>query len=1285
MKSRFLQLLSCLLVIVGLSGTIKAQSVDSLDVTFTVDLTVPELTGVFNPDSHLVRLVGGFNGWDVANGIGMAAIGDHQYSVSIRVDSSANPGSVEYKYLLDFNNGDIAWDEPSIDNGVNDNRSFVNDSAVDMNEDGIRDLFLDPEVFGIITPVAQIKNLPDGLFVQAEAVVTTPNLESASRTSFFMQQDGYGLNIFNYGTPARMVNAGDLIRVQGMIATYNGLKEVILDVPDNDIFTVDTGMPIPEPRLISYEEFVNAANVETDAANVQGTLVRLNGLITDPLTWPADSASNSVNVIAIADNDSTIAIRLLAQTEAIGVTPPANLDIIGVVGTYNGSQLHPRYASDIMGTIQPLPIPVPPYALGDTINYNGSFANFDLGSKGEASGGWFFDTFNGASTYEIVDDAQDGDGKALKVGVVYNDSPDIWRVQVINEPINVSSGDYYVATFWAKASDTNRKVHAYLGLPEAGFYDEVASYDFNLTTDWVEYSISYLVKDFDAEVGMRFGFSMNYAENADASIFIDNLQITKQEPYFTDITFSVNVSPQITLGNFNPDSNSVALVGWFNEWDTSDPVFLSTNDDSVYSGTLNETTVALMDTLEYKFILLENSTGNFEWEANDPGTENTRGEFQNRFLVANNLDEITVPTVYFHGIEPEDLSIANHEIISIAEARLTPQSTHIAVQGIVTRATRNFVYLEDETGGTMIFSRDWFGEFLSLGFNEAIANNEIEVGDELKVAGISWDYYGLHETTRIHAWEVVSTDNPLPGPQSITIADYSSFGEAYESELVRLENIRIDGTTDSLYGGTLYPVTDELGNVGWMSIPGSSNSEWANKPAPQDLFNFEGVVKEYYLPDSDYHFYAITPHYYSDIEINSEYFNAAFELTSLSGLVGNTFAYPIELTEIGGDAIEGFRFKLMFDPSIVSVTVDDDQSGTLVDGINLEVNNETSGEIYIGGIAMDGISTTGTLINLTVELLAGGYTDVYMSEVEINEQGIAIEPWGAVNVVLRLCGDVTGDETVSSLDAVAALRHSVRLAPEFPLTGLDSTAADVTGNGVITPYDGAKILHYEVGIIDHLACIDLPLKGEPEVAKANWFLDSYDAEESVVRVNFTDSEFEVYSVQFVLDMSEGISLNGVSNLPDNWNVMQNLSDGKMIVSAYGVSPIEEKSLELTFETKSASGLPKISGDIILNESNAPELEELVIGEVPTELVLGQNYPNPFNPTTNISYSLPDMAKVELSIYNMLGQKVATLVNTTQDVGNYTVTWKAGSLSSGVYIYRLSVDNQVFTKRMMLVK
>lgn len=85
------------------------------------------------------------------------------------------------------------------------------------------------------------------------------------------------------------------------------------------------------------------------------------------------------------------------------------------------------------------------------------------------------------------------------------------------------------------------------------------------------------------------------------------------------------------------------------------------------------------------------------------------------------------------------------------------------------------------------------------------------------------------------------------------------------------------------------------------------------------------------------------------------------------------------------------------------------------------------------------------------------------------------------------------------------------------------------------------------------------------------------------------------------------------------------------------------------------------------------------------LKLNQNYPNPFNPGTAISYSVPNQSQVSLIVYNLLGRKVATLVNSTKRAGQYHVNFDASQLASGVYLYRLKVGTEVITKKMNLIK
>ncbi|MEX0680521.1 MAG: T9SS type A sorting domain-containing protein [Balneolales bacterium] len=88
---------------------------------------------------------------------------------------------------------------------------------------------------------------------------------------------------------------------------------------------------------------------------------------------------------------------------------------------------------------------------------------------------------------------------------------------------------------------------------------------------------------------------------------------------------------------------------------------------------------------------------------------------------------------------------------------------------------------------------------------------------------------------------------------------------------------------------------------------------------------------------------------------------------------------------------------------------------------------------------------------------------------------------------------------------------------------------------------------------------------------------------------------------------------------------------------------------------------------------------------PLTYSLSQNYPNPFNPTTYIRFSIPETSEVQLEVFNMLGQKVAGLVNESKTAGWHTVTFDASQFSSGFYIYRVKANNFVSTKKLMLIK
>ena len=115
-------------------------------------------------------------------------------------------------------------------------------------------------------------------------------------------------------------------------------------------------------------------------------------------------------------------------------------------------------------------------------------------------------------------------------------------------------------------------------------------------------------------------------------------------------------------------------------------------------------------------------------------------------------------------------------------------------------------------------------------------------------------------------------------------------------------------------------------------------------------------------------------------------------------------------------------------------------------------------------------------------------------------------------------------------------------------------------------------------------------------------------------------------------------------------------------------------------------LKLVAGDI----DYVATMTEEILNNIPSVYSLSQNYPNPFNPTTKMNYALPKRSRVIISVYNVLGQEVTTLLNKEQDYGYHTVTWNGTDrigkqVASGVYFARLTTKNFSQTKKMLMLK
>jgi hypothetical protein len=107
-----------------------------------------------------------------------------------------------------------------------------------------------------------------------------------------------------------------------------------------------------------------------------------------------------------------------------------------------------------------------------------------------------------------------------------------------------------------------------------------------------------------------------------------------------------------------------------------------------------------------------------------------------------------------------------------------------------------------------------------------------------------------------------------------------------------------------------------------------------------------------------------------------------------------------------------------------------------------------------------------------------------------------------------------------------------------------------------------------------------------------------------------------------------------------------------------------------------------SADTDIGEITPTDVEDEVL---PGSFTLHQNFPNPFNPTTTIRYDLGQATQVTLEVYDALGRRVATLVDGFVAAGEYTATFSAKDLASGLYLYRLTAGDQVTMKKMVLLK
>ncbi|MDH4157230.1 MAG: T9SS type A sorting domain-containing protein [candidate division Zixibacteria bacterium] len=296
-------------------------------------------------------------------------------------------------------------------------------------------------------------------------------------------------------------------------------------------------------------------------------------------------------------------------------------------------------------------------------------------------------------------------------------------------------------------------------------------------------------------------------------------------------------------------------------------------------------------------------------------------------------------------------------------------------------------------------------------------------------------------------------------------------------------------------------------------------------------------------------------------------------------------------------------------------------------------------------------------------------------------------------------GDVNLDKMVNVGDMVNVVAYIIG---NFGLSGRQFDVADVVINSVVDVFDLVAIINYVVFATPFSPSPAQTLEGE--IAKVSLDYDDVSAGGSDLMVVRSELPVEIAGVELEIAydpkavvMDDPLPTADVDKLTLTY---RDNGTGKMKVLLYynakdlisiGLAdlvqiPINAKS-NIVAGDKSQIRLSKA----LLSTSSAQAVQvDGVDAPLPSTFVLYQNYPNPFNPTTTVEFSLSAAADVRLDIYNILGQRVTTLLDEKLPSGSHRVVWDATNgdgqrVATGVYLYKLQVDSDKETKKMMFLK
>ena len=303
---------------------------------------------------------------------------------------------------------------------------------------------------------------------------------------------------------------------------------------------------------------------------------------------------------------------------------------------------------------------------------------------------------------------------------------------------------------------------------------------------------------------------------------------------------------------------------------------------------------------------------------------------------------------------------------------------------------------------------------------------------------------------------------------------------------------------------------------------------------------------------------------------------------------------------------------------------------------------------------------------------------IEQSQIYYYDGYIAIREMGDVNI-----GDINLNGFTYEVSDYVYFSNSFMNPGSYPMNALQLANSDMNHDHILGT------------IADLVTLISRIMEGakvsRPTVPYDLFATVETDRRESDAVISY-HTDFEVGGVLLTLRTSEPVSRESIRNLHENMDVRILTTDSEVRVFIYSMNGA--KMPPGSHNLLSVSGLSEFeisSIDLAGADGRTAAVSFGPTGKVvPEGFTLHQNYPNPFNPETCIDFDLSATTDVRLTVYDLLGREVTTLIDSRLDAGRHSVTWAGRdeyghSVASGVYFYRLRTESGAFARKMMLMK